>query len=58
MLGRKIFYIYRYEDAAVNMLLPNNDCESLDSEIKQKYTIRNKLHSSSFLPKIEQTISD
>ncbi|CAF5050919.1 unnamed protein product, partial [Rotaria magnacalcarata] len=47
-----------YEGAALNMPLTNNGCESLNSTIKKKYTMRNKLHMSSFLPKIEQMLHD
>ena len=36
----------------------NNDCECLNAVIKKKYTMRNKLHLSSFLPKIEQMLYD
>ena len=36
----------------------NNGCESLNAVIKKKYTMRNKLHLSSFLPKIEQMLYD
>ncbi|CAF4399431.1 unnamed protein product [Rotaria sp. Silwood2] len=47
-----------YEGAAINMPLTSNGCESLNSIIKKKYTMRNKLHLSSFLPKIEQMLND
>ena len=49
---------YRYEGAAANVPYSNNGCESLNGKIKQHYTLRNKLHASSFLPKIEQMLND
>ncbi|CAF4878583.1 unnamed protein product [Rotaria socialis] len=43
-----------YEGAACNIPSTNNGCESLNGKIKEQYTLRNKLHLSSFLPKIEK----
>ena len=56
----KIFYYtYKYEGAGTNIPSTNNACESSEfSVIKKKYTMRNKLHLSSFLPKIEQMLYD
>ncbi|CAF2642268.1 unnamed protein product [Rotaria sp. Silwood2] len=45
-----------YEGAACHIPSTNNGCESLNGKIKQQYTLRNKLHLSSFLPKIEQML--
>ncbi|CAF1614919.1 unnamed protein product, partial [Didymodactylos carnosus] len=36
----------------------NNGCESMNAIIKQKYTLRNKLHLSAFLPKMEEMLTD
>ena len=58
LLDHKIFNVYRYEGAAINMSLTNNGGESLNSKIKQKYTKRNKRHLPSFSPKIEQMLYD
>ncbi|CAF1448070.1 unnamed protein product, partial [Didymodactylos carnosus] len=47
-----------YEGAAFNLPSTNNGCESLNGKIKQQYTLRNKLHLTSFLPKMEQMLND
>ncbi|CAF1522516.1 unnamed protein product, partial [Didymodactylos carnosus] len=49
---------YWYEGAAFGKPSTNNGCESTNAIIKQKYTLRNKLHLSAFLPKIEQMLTD
>ena len=48
----------RYEGAACNIPSTNNGCESLNGKIKQQYTLRNKLHLSSFLLKLEYMLHD
>ncbi|CAF0900360.1 unnamed protein product [Rotaria sordida] len=48
----------RYEGAGINVPSTNNGRESLNGKIKQQYTLRNKLHLSLFLPKIEQMLHD
>ncbi|CAF3910915.1 unnamed protein product [Rotaria sp. Silwood2] len=49
---------YWYEGAAFSKPSTNNGLESLSGIIKQKYTLRNKLHLSAFLPKVEVMLSD
>ncbi|CAF3469772.1 unnamed protein product [Rotaria sp. Silwood1] len=49
---------YWYEGAAYGKPSTNNGLESLNGIIKQKYTLRNKLHLSAFLPKVEVMLSD
>ncbi|CAF1398921.1 unnamed protein product [Rotaria magnacalcarata] len=48
----------KYEGAGINIPSTNNGCESLNGKIKQQYTLRNELHLSSFLSKIEQMLHD
>ena len=50
--------IYRYEGAAFAKPLTNNECKSINAIIKQKYTLRNKLHLSAFLLKIQHMPKD
>ncbi|CAF1063645.1 unnamed protein product [Didymodactylos carnosus] len=47
-----------YEGAAYGKPSTNNGCESMNAVIKQKYTLRNKLQLSAFLPKMEQMLQD
>ncbi|CAF1484455.1 unnamed protein product [Adineta ricciae] len=47
-----------YEGSALNLPSTNNGCESFNAKIKREYTLRNKLHLSSFLPKIESMLED
>ncbi|CAF1597895.1 unnamed protein product, partial [Didymodactylos carnosus] len=49
---------YWYEGAAFGKPSTNNGCESMNAIIKQKYTLRNKLQLSAFLPKMEQMLTD
>ncbi|CAF0894013.1 unnamed protein product [Rotaria sordida] len=49
---------YWYEGAAFAKPSTNNGLESLNGIIKQKYTLRNKLHLSTFLPKVETMLFD
>ena len=50
--------LFRYEGAAFAKPSTNNGLESLNGIIKQKYTLRNKLHLSTFLPKVETMLFD
>ena len=50
--------MFRYEGAAFAKPSTNNGLESLNGIIKQKYTLRNKLHLSTFLPKVETMLFD
>src|SRR5207249_344471 len=47
-----------YEGAVFSKPSTNNGLESLNAIIKQKYTLRNKLHLSAFLPKVEAMLLD
>ncbi|CAF1589200.1 unnamed protein product, partial [Didymodactylos carnosus] len=47
-----------YEGCVLNIPATNNGSESMNAKIKQQYTLRNKLHLSSFLPKIETMLGD
>ncbi|CAF4506684.1 unnamed protein product [Rotaria sp. Silwood2] len=49
---------YWYEGAVFGKPATNNGCESMNAIIKQKYTLRNKLHLSAFLPKVEQMLKN
>ncbi|CAF1621834.1 unnamed protein product, partial [Didymodactylos carnosus] len=48
----------KYEGCVLNIPATNNGSESMNAKIKQQYTLRNKLHLSSFLPKIETMLGD
>ena len=48
----------RYEDAAFSKPSTNNGYESMNAIIKRTYTLRNKLHLSAFLQKIEQMLKN
>ena len=57
-MKKLIILPHRYEGAAFAKPSTNNGLESLNAVIKQKYTLRNKLHLSTFLPKVEVMLSD
>ena len=52
------FLFYRYEGSVFTKPSTNNGCESMNAIIKQKYTLRNRLHLSAFLQKVEQMLND
>ena len=48
----------RYEGSALNLPSTNNGCESFNAKVKRQYTMRKKLHLTSFLPKIELMLEE
>ena len=52
----KILRNYKHVGTAASMSSINDSCEPLNSIIKKKYTMRNNLYLSSFLPKVEQML--
>ncbi|CAF1543234.1 unnamed protein product [Didymodactylos carnosus] len=57
-LHRNLVTKEQYEGAAFGKPSTKNGCESMNAIIKQKYTLRNKLQLSAFLPKMEQMLTD
>ena len=53
-----IIFCFRYEGSTFGKPSTNNGCESYNAVIKQKYTLRNRLPLSAFLPKVEQMLKD